>query len=403
MNYLEILKLSLKNLWSHKLRTFLTMLGIIMGIGSVVLLSSLGTGIRNNILSDVENSLGNALYVQINPKYTKNVEILKDYFNKNDEKAIESINEVDSIVVAGSLGGSNPKIGVNFMRLEAQDLKNPTTKLNILKGRNFNIYDYENKSNSVILSDTTANKIFKNEDPIGKTIQLEDFSGGVQKYKVVGVAKSTNSLLNTFTDNGYITSAYYLDNAYDKDISRLNIYPNITFKAKDIKDIPIIKEKVQKYLLTKNSKPDFYEIKSAKDEIGQVTSIIGKITGFVNMVAAISLIVGGIGVMNIMLVSVKERISEIGLRKAIGAKNSDIMKQFMIETVFLTFIGGLIGVLVGFGIANIIGIFAKIQPVLTIKMLLISCAISSLIGIVFGIYPARQAAKLSPIEALRSE
>ena len=157
------------------------------------------------------------------------------------------------------------------------------------------------------------------------------------------------------------------------------------------------------YLKAKSGQDDLYKISLVSDELKEVTGILNKISIFISFIAGISLLVGGIGVMNIMLVSVTERISEIGLRKAIGAKNKHILLQFLIESIILTLTGGLIGLTIGYGLASIIGIFLHIIPILKISVLIMSLTVSMGTGLIFGIYPARKASKLSPMEALRSE
>ncbi|WP_067143015.1 ABC transporter permease [Oceanivirga salmonicida] len=406
MNILEIVKLSLANLLSFKFRSFLTMLGIIMGIASVVLLSSLGAGFQKKLLSNVQVALSKVVIVQIDQKYTRTNDFKRtDYFTKKDEIIFEKIegNDKSSLFLqTGALTSDTSK----FAQIEGiNDKYFSIFSKRIIEGRKFNEIDYNSYNKVVIVSSLTAKRLFKNESAIGKTISLNDFNGNFMgKYKIVGTYNGNMDdqydLTKEATPYEVLMPANEFTRATD---NRDKITSIITISIKDVKKIKKQVELIKKYLEKRGSKKDLYTVKPGSEELKNITNILDKIEGFVNLVASISIIVGGVGVMNIMLVSVKERITEIGLRKAIGAKNKDIRRQFLIETMILTIIGGFIGMLLGYGIAFIIGISLKIIPILKLDIIMTAFIVSSLTGLIFGIYPAKQASKLSPMEALRKE
>lgn len=178
-------------------------------------------------------------------------------------------------------------------------------------------------------------------------------------------------------------------------------FTELQAKAVDANSLSTVMTNVRKSLIGRGSETDTYSVSSSSQGLDQFNNILNMLTLFISGVAAISLFVGGIGVMNIMLVSVTERIREVGLRKAIGAKTKDILMQFLIEAVLLTFIGGIIGVLLGYGGALLVGLFIKTTPILSPIVVIVSLFVSTATGLVFGVYPAKKAAALDPIEALR--
>ncbi|WP_068267669.1 ABC transporter permease [Caviibacter abscessus] len=407
MNILEIIQLSISNLKSFKFRSFLTMLGIIMGIGSVVLISSLGAGFERKLLADIKNSVKNGVSVEFSKLYTTtNKEAIKQkhYFTDED---IAAINKLPFIKSALPLVSVNAEINDRFTYISGNYSNNSfyIKSSQLTSGRLFFPEEYTKDSNVVLIDRLSAKSLFKNESPIGKTININSYNNElIGKYTIIGTFKSYSENASTIFKNDYIELVAPIQHVNQLAGNINNIYSSLQldFKNKDTLQDDI--QKFKQYLLQKEPiKSDFYEIKPLSEELNQVSRILNLASGFISVVAAISLIVGGIGVMNIMLVSVNERITEIGLRKAIGAKNKDIKLQFLIESMIVTVVGGMIGILIGFGIASIIGIFIKIVPFLRLDILLISIFVSMTIGLLFGIYPAKQAAKLSPIEALRKE
>lgn len=409
MDIVEIIRLSISNLKSFKFRTFLTMLGIIMGIGSVVLISSLGAGFENNLLSDIKSSVQNGVTVTISKKYTSNKSYKlrqQDKFSEEDISALKKLSFVESVLPTGIIDGfSNEKNAVlsgiqdnSTFYMEAAELTS---------GRLFFPEEYSKDSNVIILERVAAKSIFKNENPIGKTIYLTDYeSNFIGRYTIIGTYKSYSETANKIfgATNYYMHAIAPLQHVDYVNGNNKKIYSFIRLNLKNKKTFKNDVETLRQFIQRKNiDKPDFYEIKPLSEELNQVSGILSKISVFISLIAAISLIVGGIGVMNIMLVSVNERITEIGLRKAIGAKNKDILMQFLIESMIVTVIGGVIGILSGYGLAGLIGIFVKIFPILKLNVLIVSIIVSITIGLIFGIYPAKQAAKLSPMEALRKE
>lgn len=408
MNIFSIIKLSIENLLSFKFRSFLTTLGIIMGIASVVLISSLGEGFQNKILSDINQFANNAISVRISRKFSRDQIKYSYYFTEEDMKMLKRIDEVEYVVPNISISGLIKSDNGNdeeyyYIDGFAKDY-DKVLGFNIVSGRKFSDVDLEEGNEVVAISTAAANRLFKNENPIGKKITFNDYWGNlVLKATVIAVVKTMSDSANeTFSggNNEFIGPAKLVDRLNSNVDKR---YDYIAIKVKDINKINETRETIKKFLENDRGKKDIYEISLLKDQAKQINNIFSMLKLFISLVASIAIIVGGIGVMNIMLVSVKERITEIGLRKALGAKNKDIKIQFLIETVILTLLGGIIGIIIGFLIAIIIGKFIKVTPILSLPILLTAFTVSTLTGLLFGMYPAKQASKLSPMEALRKE
>lgn len=405
MNYIEIIKLAFDNLISHKFRSILTMIGIIVGISSVVLISSLGAGFQSSILSDAEVVTKNLLEINFDKKYQvsndkKSVDFLTDY----DLENIKKLNGVKNVAPVIQDAGLETKTNKYTLIQGIDKNSKEMFKQVLVKGRNFLDDEYNSYNNSAIISSATAKEVFKNSDPIGKEIAVKSFDGNsIKRYYVIGVWKIKNSkedgpdLFNKYDIYVPIEKV-----KYDLGIKN-DLYSNFLVEVKNEKNIDRTKKLIKLYLDRRGRKKDIYEVKASSEDVKQVSSILDKLSIFISLIASISIIVGGIGVMNIMLVTIKERVTEIGLRKAIGAKNKDILNQFILETMIICIVGGIIGIVLGYGIAFIIGIFVNVVPILSIKVLIVSLIVSSLTGFVFGLYPAKQASKLSPMEALRKD
>lgn len=405
MNYIEIIKLAFDNLISHKFRSILTMIGIIVGISSVVLISSLGAGFQSSILSDAEVVTKNLLEINFDKKYQvsndkKSVDFLTDY----DLENIKKLNGVKNVAPVIQDAGLETKTNKYTLIQGIDKNSKEMFKQVLVKGRNFLDDEYNSYNNSAIISSATAKEVFKNTDPIGKEIAVKSFDGNsIKRYYVIGVWKIKNSkedgpdLFNKYDIYVPIEKV-----KYDLGIKN-DLYSNFLVEVKNEKNIDRTKKLIKLYLDRRGRKKDIYEVKASSEDVKQVSSILDKLSIFISLIASISIIVGGIGVMNIMLVTIKERVTEIGLRKAIGAKNKDILNQFILETMIICIVGGIIGIVLGYGIAFIIGIFVNVVPILSIKVLIVSLIVSSLTGFVFGLYPAKQASKLSPMEALRKD
>lgn len=400
MNFFELIKLSFKSLFGFKLRSFLTTLGIIVGIGSVVMISSLGTGFQEGLLGDVTKAISKMLIVSLDEKKIKNININRThYFIEDDLKVINTLPNVESAFFADNLRGIDS--GDNIYNIFSENgITFDAFGYELVAGRFFTKEELNVKSNVALISKYDAVRRFGSESAaLGKTLKfdLDNYESNIT-LTIVGVYLSKDdSARNLFGGNHteiMITKSQYNPSKFNN---------NLIVKVKDESKIKETIGNINLYLNIKSKNLDIYYVDAMAKDLNQITGILDKVSIFISLVAGISLAVGGIGVMNIMLVSVTERISEIGLRKAIGAKNKDILLQFLIESITLTFLGGLIGIIFGYSLALLIGIPFKIVPVLKLNILVVSVLVSTFTGLIFGIYPARKAAKLSPMEALRSE
>lgn len=405
MNIYECIKSSFRNVFSNKMRTILTMLGIIIGISSVILIVSIGNGSQAAIEEEFESFSAGSLTVSM----TTSTDIeTRDMLTMDDYEILKDIEGVS--YVSPNYSGSNTYIklldpketksaSVSGVTYDLQYIDNP----NILYGRYISKNDVDMKTNVAVINDTTALKVFGkvSEDVIGEQISLKTWKG-TSKFSVIGIVENTNAS----TETAY--SDEYPENILIPISTAMKLYGVdyvLGFKVltEDTDNLDYMKMIITSVLEKEHNNQDKYYIQDSAEMVESINSILSYVTLFISFVAGISLLVGGIGVMNIMMVTVTERTREIGIRKSIGAKNKDIRIQFIAEAVILTGTGGLLGLFFGYIGAVIVGNIVDIEPVMSITSIIVAVGISMAIGIIFGVTPANKAAKLDPIEALRYE
>ena len=403
MDFMELLKLSVSNLFSYKVRSFLTMLGIIIGISSVIMMSSLGAGVKENITGDL-NKLGVSNFeisIDTSPGQTYKSQ---DLLTQKDIKELKSIEGVEAVTPTSSTFArlsSNDGSDKMFTGTGVTEDYFKISNYTIIKGRKFLPNEYRKDGKYVIIDNITADQLFAGENPIGKKLTL-NFRKNSQTVTIVGVFKNPYASLG---GGAQMPAMGLLPNNYLNHLegNEQNKYTALQIKTTDANEMSRIMEVVKEKLKTRGSEPNVYNVNSTSQGLDEFNNILNMLSLFISGVAAISLFVGGIGVMNIMLVSVTERIREVGLRKAIGAKTGHILIQFLIEAVILTFFGGIIGVVIGYSLALLVGMFIQTSPILSPVIVFVCILVSTMIGLIFGVYPAKKAAALEPMEALRTD
>ncbi len=392
MNFLFAYKMAIKSILSNKVRSFLTMLGVIIGVMAVIVAVGFAQGSMATITNRIEGMGSNAITGMIIAKNESNKGITTTDLEKlaNSSAYIKSISPytmTSEIVKAGGESKSAGIIGTNedYLEIEGQKLKT---------GRFITKLDLENSDKVAVIGAAVEKKLFDGKDPLGQTIKVK----GVN-FTIVGTLESVmNAAEGTKDDYVFVPV-----NVAQRTLKIKNITMFIA-EASAQDTVDLAKQKIEDYLYSIYKDKDDYILftqESILSMLGDVSSIMMLILG---SIATISLVVGGIGIMNIMLVSVTERTREIGIRKAIGAKKKDILVQFLIEALMLTGIGGIIGIILGLvTIKYGIGSISLITPVYSLSWTLAAFLISLTIGVVFGIFPAYKAAKLNPIDALRTQ
>ncbi|MCB8566136.1 MULTISPECIES: ABC transporter permease [Fusobacterium] len=407
MNFIESLKSAIQSLKGNKMRSFLTMLGIIIGISSVITMSAIGKGGQENITGNLkEGGYG---------KFSISVDKQDEEFRW---KYLLDDSIIDKIKESGKFKAVSPKISSNFAvkigeRKEMMFLSVTTPdfeeidKIDIVYGRNILPFEYESGEKVITIDQLTARALFTNEkNAVGQTVELSQGRRGNDiAYKIVGVYKNPLEQMIKIMGGRRIPRFVRMPlNTYDKLFDlQSGGYTSLIVESKDPEKLAESMTEAKKLMADITGIEELYEVNSESNAAASFDNILSTLNIFVTFVAGISLFVGGIGVMNIMLVSVIERTKEIGIRKAIGATNADIMIQFLMESIILTGLGGILGIIIGVLLGMGIGFAVKIPPIFSTASIVSSLIVSTGIGIIFGVTPAKKAAQLNPVDALRSE
>jgi len=385
----------------NKIRTFLTSLGILIGVLSVVLIIAFGLGLKKSIQGQFEQ-LGTNQLILFPGQVISNGSFRNSGGNLStirfDERDVQSLKRVKELQYVVPVSTKSVKVSA-FGKAEFGDLYMtnadifPARSLVINQGKEFSKEDVDKRSRVVVLGSKISDKIFGSAtDAVGKTIKVDK-----QSFKVIGVLKSVGSSGLGGPDlDSYVYLPYKTGYIFNTDKK----FGTFILKADPTVDTAIAKKEIKDALL-KRYKEDDFSIVELTEIQNAVTSIFGILNTVLIGISTISLLVGGIGIMNIMYVTVTERTKEIGVRRALGARRSDILMQFIVEAVVLSLFGGLMGLLLSFVI--VFGVQQFFPAYIDTFSVFLALGVSSSIGIIFGVFPARKASMLSPIEAIRYE
>lgn len=395
----EVFLSAYNSIKANKIRSFLTIIGIVIGIASVITISGLGEGSKKSVNDNLAKLGTNRITISTNYRSTITD---KDKLNYSDEEFLKAYEEIDKVSPVATMN-TRYEIGTDYYSVSLKGVNQDDVfieNLEMLYGDFFSKEDLKAKNSVIIIDDVFAKVLYKTDNAVGKTIKLK-VGSSYREFNIIGVYKNGNT--TTRRNNQSLRATAYTPITV---IDLLNPKFEISQYQATVKDISKIDEvssNIIKMLEIKHRNYNKYDVSSVLERMESINSILSTMTIFVSFVAGISLFVGGIGVMNIMLVSVTERTKEIGICKSLGASNEHILFQFIIEAIILCSIGGILGVTVGYGASFGIGKFVNITPYIPISSVIIAFGISTLIGLVFGVFPARKASMLNPIDALRYE
>lgn len=395
MSLVEAVRLAAESLWSQKMRAFLTMLGVIIGVGAVIAVMAIGQGGKAVILKEVETLGANAFMVMV--KHGQEEPGREVRLTMDDIKAVkQQVPAVRYLYPMEMMGGEaqyrKEKKTVNFVATTADFQQ--AQKLELKTGRFFNDGEVKSSRRVVVIDSKLAEQLFPGVSPVGKKLRYNGFT-----WTVIGVVKERKSAFS-FGEQpgfGYVPITSVLGNS-----SQIRFY-YMQGSAADKDALPMVASQVKALLNKRHKTVDGFEVQTLDTIVESVNKVVNILTLVIGSIAGISLLVGGIGVMNIMLVSVTERTREIGIRKSLGATRQDILLQFLVEALVLCLSGGLLGILLGAGGAFVASRFLNFPPLVNGWTVLVAVSFSLAVGLFFGIYPANKAARLDPIEALRYE
>lgn len=400
MDKVELFQSAVTAIQTNKTRSFLTTLGIIIGVASVILLVSIGAGLQSFVTSEFEALGSNILYispgrVSFSGGPPSNTEAKFDFDDvRNLGNLGEPITKASGMVTRGATMKYRSESFYGFIAGVEDDYME-FSNVEMESGKFFSKNDVERSKMVAVIGHKVYTELFgEGREAIGKEI---DIAG--RQVMIVGVLKEKGGFGGggSGDDNSYalmpVTSA--------SKVLGIDKPAAVMVRTETAEDVPVAARKVKDYFYRRNLTDDDFTVMEPKELLNSINSFLGVVTGALSGIAAISLVVGGIGIANIMLVSVTERTREIGLRKAIGATNRDILSQFLVEAIILSVIGGGVGIAIGWGFSMLLRAF--IQTAVTWQSILMAFGISGVVGILSGFFPALRASRLNPIEALRWE
>ena len=406
-NFYEYIKMALHNIRANKGRSFLTMLGIIIGIASVIAIVSIGEGTKNQMNSEIDDIGGG----QISLSVSSDAQTAEEWITQEDVEAIRELDGVEGVNVSDTYEGETTTGKGNFSLYvtgegpDAKLLNNASMKDGVYFGER----EVQEVKNVCVISDADAKRLFGTDDVVGMSLDVNCY-GLTKSLRICGVTtQKENGTFVSYTYEGMPVTINVPYTTMNDFTGTSDYFYSVAIQADKSLNTQTIADKVVSLLEKRHQcfGKDYFQVQNFQDVLSSMNQMLDMVTAFISFVAGISLLVGGIGVMNIMLVSVTERTREIGIRKSLGAKTSSIMLQFLAEAAILTVIGGLIGIVLGIAggyvICSIIStsMEMEIKPGISLKTILAATLFSCAVGVFFGIYPAKKAAKLSPIEALR--
>lgn len=405
MNLTESFLTAIDSLMANKLRSILTMLGVIIGVAAVIALLAIGNGVSASITDQI-SSIGTNLIIIATDQDNSggypalsmaDVEALSDPLRVPAVSAVTATSESGHEVVYGGNSSRTSITGVmeNYFAVNNLD--------EFQAGGRFTQNDIDTRARVAVIGADLATTLFADEYPVGKQIKINGVS-----YEVVGVLAPSGSGFNNSDGNAFVpitTALSRLDSSRTRKGEKAVSTITVQAASEELTDAAL--EQITAVLREQHgiayANDDDFRLFSQADLLSAFSTITAALTAFLGSIAGISLLVGGIGIMNIMLVSVTERTREIGIRKAIGALKRDILAQFLLESVMLSLLGGLIGIALGWLVSYIAGKVADLPTAVTLGTVLMSSGFAAAVGLIFGIYPAWRAAGLQPIEALRYE
>ncbi len=403
------IKLAIASIRSARWRSFLTMLGIIIGVASVVVTVSIGEGIKKQVQSQINRSGPDLITVQPGNSVTRDKDgnvvsvnvfasVASGAFNEVDWKSIRDTKGVAKAVPFNIVSGvpryQDTTMPSGIIIGTTEQL--PEVLHQDMEYGNFFAADDKNKQ-VVVIGKRVAEQLFQELAPIGKDVQIRG-----KQFVVRGVFKEFPA--GSMVTNTDYNTAIFMPYDVSKEISanQVQIYQVLT-KAENVEQVDATASNIRERLKSKHGGEEDFTVLKQDENLQVVGTMLNLLTAFIAGIAAISLLVGGIGIMNIMLVLVSERTREIGVRKAVGATNRQIMMQFLVESAMISLMGGFFGVLLSLLANYFIRIFTDLQPVITLPIMFISTGIALLVGVIFGTMPAVRAARKDPIECLRYE
>jgi len=404
MNFSESFRQALDSLKANKLRSVLTMLGIVMGVFSIITIMALGSATENYMNAQFEKIGANTISIGY-----KNFNVDKrDWLTLKDMDYVkEAAPEIKNIATSLQRSGT-VRVGEKTKSAVTLGVSSQFKNFSLIEmkyGRFINDFDVSKRTKTVVVDELFVKKFFKKgQDIVGETISLKTGAGNTVNLKVIGVMSSGDNMFEGLMDSDMVPAILYMPITTVQ-----SLYPNsdrlesISVSLVDKQKLREVGNRIVDYLEMKHGVKDVYMAQNSADIQAAIGDVLGVVSNILLVIAIITLIVGGIGIINILLVSVTERIREIGIRKALGAQKKDIILQFITESILMTGISGMLGILLGIIAGAVIASIIKIPPTVDLKVIILAFLGSVALGLIFGVYPAKRAADLDPIESLRYE